>query len=83
MSHFSHLKDLESDTKISDSNLDDCIAFLCEVFENLDVDTITLYLLKSRNVVDALDRIKSFISTKESQPKWAQARKFTRAFSRL
>jgi Smr domain/Domain of unknown function (DUF1771) len=57
----------EYGTKVDDSNFDDCVAFLCEVFENLDVDTITLYLLKSKDVTEALNRLKSFVIEKESQ----------------
>jgi hypothetical protein len=55
-----------NDDKVNDSNFDDYLAFLCEAFENLDIDIITLYLLKSNDVTDALNGLKTFVLEKES-----------------
>lgn len=63
-----NMKTLKNDEKVDDSNFDDYLAFLCEAFENLDIDTITLYLLKSRDITDALHRLKSFVIETESGP---------------
>jgi hypothetical protein len=60
------MKTSTNDEKVNDSNFDDYLAFLCEAFENLDIDIITLYLLKSYDITDALLGLKTFVLEKES-----------------
>lgn len=54
--------------KLTDSSIDDQIAFLAEVFPETSLELITKYLLQYRNVEQALSHLRSFEEVKGAIP---------------
>lgn len=52
--------------KLTDSSIDDYVAFLAEVFPETSLDVIIQYLLQYRNVEETLTHLRSFEQVKES-----------------